>query len=239
MVRKICIIPARLESSRFPNKILTDINGKRMFVAVYDIALKSGIFEGVFIASHNLEVLNICKSLNIPFIQTDSKHNCGSSRVFEAAKKINIDWDIVVNLQSDQPFIPISYLNIVVNSFNTSPIATVAYLEDDSVSDEHTVKVVIDKYNTGVYFSRHSIPFNIEGKHIRRYCHLGLYAYQRDFVLNYDGSFDSYLTINESLEQLDFIYNGYRIDVGIVPHYVPEVNVPEDILIAERRKLIM
>lgn len=228
MAKSICIIPARLESSRFPNKILTDIDGNKMFVAVYGIAIQSGVFDKVYVATHNIEVLRICEALNIPSIKTKSSHTCGSSRVFEAAKKIDFDWEVVVNLQADQPFLPKSYLKSVLSGLRTNPIATIAYA-DDANTNEHTVKVILDRNNAGVYFSRHPIPYNVGHKSIMRYCHLGLYAYKRDFVLNYDGDFQSQLALSESLEQLDFIYNGYKIDVELVKGSVPEVNVPEDI----------
>jgi 3-deoxy-manno-octulosonate cytidylyltransferase (CMP-KDO synthetase) len=229
MASKICIIPARLESSRFPNKILTDINGKKMFVAVYDIAIESGVFDQVYVATHNKEVLSICESLNIPSIKTNSNHVCGSSRVFEAAKKIDsADWDIVVNLQADQPFLPGSYLKIVINGLRNNSIATIAYSDNLNIS-ENTVKIILDRDKTGVYFSRLPIPYNISKTSITRYCHLGLYAFKREFVLNYKGDFQSQLALSESLEQLDFIYNGYKIDVELVDHAVPEVNTPEDI----------
>lgn len=228
MAKKICIIPARLESSRFPNKILSDINGKKMFVAVYDIAVQSGVFDKVYVATHNQDVLSLCASLGIPSIKTSSNHVCGSSRVFEASKMIDSDWDIVVNLQADQPFLPSSYLKSVIAGLRTNPIATIAYADNLNTS-ENTVKVILDRDNTAVYFSRYPIPFNIGQESITRHCHLGLYSYKRDFVLNYEGDFQSQLSLNESLEQLDFIFNGYKIDVALVKGSVPEVNVPTDL----------
>lgn len=237
MGKVICIIPARLESSRFPNKILTVINGKKMFLAVYDIAVQSGVFDNVYVASHNHEVLSLCESLNIPNIRTHSNHYCGSSRVFEAAKMIEVDWNIVVNLQADQPFLPMSYLQSVVDGMKSNPVSTIAYL-DKKDTDENTVKVILDADNTGVYFSRYPIPYNSGEAKIDRFSHLGLYAYTRDFVHDYQGDFQSNLALSESLEQLDFIYNGYKIDVAIVPHAVPEVNVPEDLLKAENLGLL-
>lgn len=237
MAKKICIIPARLESSRFPNKILTDINGKKMFEAVYDIAVHSGVFDNVYVATHNQEVLSLCAYLGIPSIKTSSNHLCGSSRVFEASKMIDSDWDIVVNLQADQPFLPSSYLKSVIAGLRTNPIATIAYADNLNTS-ENTVKVILDRENTGVYFSRYPIPFNIGQESLTRYCHLGLYSYKRDFVLNYQGDFQSQLALSESLEQLDFIYNGFKIDVELVKESVPEVNVPEDINEAKKSGFI-
>lgn len=237
MGEKICIIPARLESSRFPNKILTDINGKKMFVAVYEIAVKSGVFDQVYVATHNSEVLRLCDSLGIPSIETKADHICGSSRVFEAAKKIKSNWDVVVNLQADQPFLPEHYLTAVIQGFKTNPISTIAYV-DNSDTNEHTVKVILDKNNNGVYFSRYPIPFQVNKEVTAKYCHLGLYAYKHDFVKNYTGDFQSNLALSESLEQLDFIYNGFRIDVKLVDGAVPEINTQEDIIKAMALGLI-
>lgn len=228
MGKKICIIPARLESSRFPRKILTDINGKMMFAAVYDIAVNSGVFDKVYVATHNTEVIEICESLKIPYVETDANHVCGSSRVFEAATKIEYGWDIVVNFQADQPFLPPYYLQAVVNGLRKNPIATIAYAETTR-TDEHTVKVILDKDNSGIYFSRYPIPYEINDSTNTKYCHLGLYAFRRDFIENYKGDFQSQLAKSESLEQLDFIYNGFKIDVELVEHSVLEINIQKDI----------
>ena len=238
MAKAICIIPARLESSRFPNKILTDIQGMPMFERVYHIAQVSGVFSRVFIASPNPEILELCDQRGIAAIATSFDHSCGSSRVFEAAKTIKGDWDIVVNLQADQPFLPASYLKTVVEAVGAHPITTIAY-EEAGEKDEHTVKVIRNKKGEGVYFSRHPIPYAVSGTSTKsKLCHLGLYAYKKSFALNYEGDFLSDLAVQESLEQLDFIYHGYAIDVALVPHAVPEVNTPEDLISARNSGLL-
>lgn len=234
MAKAICIIPARLESSRFPNKILTDIKGMPMFERVYHIAQVSDVFSRVFIASPNPKILESCDQRGIAAIETSFDHPCGSSRVFEAARNIQEDWDIVVNLQADQPFLPSSYLKTVVEAVGANPIATIAY-EEAGEKDEHTVKVIRNKKGEGVYFSRYSIPYAVPGvSEVVRLCHLGLYAFKKDFAMSYKGDFKSELALQESLEQLDFIHNGYKIDVAIVPHSVPEVNIPEDLVLAQK-----
>lgn len=238
MARAICIIPARLESSRFPNKILTDIQGMPMFERVYHIAQVSGVFSKVFIASPNPEILELCEQRGIAAIATSFDHPCGSSRVFEAARSVQEDWDIVVNLQADQPFLPTSYLKTVVDAVGANPIATIAY-EEAGEKDEHTVKVIRNKKGEGVYFSRFPIPYSVPGtSEVVRLCHLGLYAYKKEFAMAYEGDFKSALALQESLEQLDFIHHGYHIDVALVPHSVPEVNVPEDLVLAQKMGLL-
>lgn len=234
MAKAICIIPARLESSRFPNKILTDIQGMPMFERVYHIAQVSDVFSRVFIASPNPKILELCDQRGIAAIETSFDHPCGSSRVFEAARNIQEDWDIVVNLQADQPFLPTSYLKTLVEAVGANPIATIAYKEAGE-KDEHTVKVIRNKKGEGVYFSRYSIPYAVPGvSGVVRLCHLGLYAFKKDFAMSYEGNFMSELALQESLEQLDFIHHGYKIDVAIVPHSVPEVNIPEDLVLAQK-----
>ncbi len=234
MAKAICIIPARLESSRFPNKILTDIQGMPMFERVYHIAQVSDVFSRVFIASPNPKILELCDQRGIAAIETSFDHPCGSSRVFEAARNIQEDWDIVVNLQADQPFLPTSYLKTLVEAVGANPIATIAYKEAGE-KDEHTVKVIRNKKGEGVYFSRYSIPYAVPGvSGVVRLCHLGLYAFKKDFAMSYEGNFMSELALQESLEQLDFIHHGYKIDVAIVPHSVPEVNIPEDLVMAQK-----
>jgi 3-deoxy-manno-octulosonate cytidylyltransferase (CMP-KDO synthetase) len=238
MAKAICIIPARLESYRFPNKILTDIQGMPMFERVYHIAQVSGVFSRVFIASPNPEILELCDQRGIAAIATSFDHSCGSSRVFEAARSVQEDWDIVVNLQADQPFLPASYLKTVVEAVGAHPITTIAY-EEAGEKDEHTVKVIRNKKGEGVYFSRLPIPYSVPGtSEVVRLCHLGLYAYKKSFALNYEGDFLSDLAVQESLEQLDFIHHGYAIDVALVPHAVPEVNTPGDLISARNSGLL-
>ena len=238
MAKAICIIPARLESTRFPNKILTDIQGMLMFERVYHIAQRSGVFLNVFVATPNPEILELCELRGIAAIPTSFEHPCGSARVFEAAKTVEGDWDIVVNLQADQPFLPLSYLKTVVEAVDKNPVATVAY-EESGDKDEHTVKVIRNNKGEGVYFSRYPIPFSVAGMPEKsKLCHLGLYAYKRSFATNYEGDFRSDLAREESLEQLDFIHNGHKIDVALVPHAVPEVNTPEDLVLAQSLGLL-
>ena len=98
-----------------------------MFERVYHIAQVSGVFSKVFIASPNPEILELCEQRGIAAIATSFDHPCGSSRVFEAARSVQQDWDIVVNLQADQPFLPTSYLKTVVEAVGANPIATIAY----------------------------------------------------------------------------------------------------------------
>jgi 3-deoxy-manno-octulosonate cytidylyltransferase (CMP-KDO synthetase) len=125
-----------------------------------------------------------------------------------------------------------------VEAVGANPIATIAY-EEASEKDEHTVRVIRNKKGEGVYFSRFPIPFAVSGgSEVVRLCHLGLYAYKKEFALSYEGDFKSALALQESLEQLDFIHHGYNIDVAIVPHSVPEVNVPEDLVLAQKMGLL-
>jgi 3-deoxy-manno-octulosonate cytidylyltransferase (CMP-KDO synthetase) len=125
--------------------------------------------------------------------------------------------------------LPVSYLKTVVEAIDVNPVATIAY-ESGEVKDEHTVKVIRNKKGEGVYFSRYPIPYVVHSDSpVKKYCHLGLYAYKREFVFNYEGDFRSDLALQESLEQLDLIYHGYKIDVALVPGAVPEVNTPEDL----------
>ena len=237
-MKVICIIPARLDSARFPEKIFTQIHGMPMFAKVYHIAKQSGLFTSVLVASADERVLKYGQENNIQVVLTRGDHPCGSSRVFEAARSVHEDWDIVVNLQADQPFLPTSYLKTVVEAVGANPIATIAY-EAAGDKDEHTVKVIRNKKGEGVYFSRYPIPYSAPGtSEVVRLCHLGLYAYKKEFALSYEGDFKSALALQESLEQLDFIHHGYKIDVAIVSHSVPEVNVPEDLIIARNFGLL-
>ncbi len=242
----LAVIPARYASSRFPGKPLVNINGKSMIMRVYEQALKA--FDNVYVATDDDKIFEHVNSLDGNVIITSTNHNSGTDRCAEALKLISLKqnkkFDIVVNVQGDEPFIEPSQLKLLVSCFNNidTQIATlVKKIENaDEIFDINKPKVVLNNKMQAIYFSRSPIPFyrNIKEtdwlKNGIFYKHIGLYAYRSD-VLNYITKLPkSFLENAESLEQLRWIENGYKISVKITDLETISIDTPEDL---EKAKL--
>lgn len=237
----IAIIPARYGSTRFPGKPLVNINGKTMVHNVYLQAKK--VFDTVYVATDNAKIIDEVDSFDGKAVMTKKKHKSGTDRCAEAIEKIEVlenkTYDIVVNIQGDEPFIKIEQLLEVKNSFSLkkTQIATLVkpINNKEDIFNPHKPKVVINSKDEAIYFSRSPIPY-IRGqkdakwvsKHLF-YKHIGLYGYRKDILLEITKLKPSSLEIAESLEQLRWIENGYTIKVGYTEHESISIDTPKDI----------
>ena len=224
-MRKIIVIPARLNSSRLPNKILLDLKGKTVVQRVYEQCQKSKNIDEVYIATDSQEVKESCMKFTENIIMTSSSHCSGTDRIAEAVQKI--DCDIVINVQGDEPFIEPSLVEKIADSFlDSNTIMVSAFHKIKHVEDlksSKVVKVTIDKNSNALYFSRSIIPHHRDEwtvllehhttipKSLQFYRHLGVYGYTKDFLLEYSNMEESYLEKLEKLEQLRVLENGYKI----------------------------
>jgi len=237
----IAIIPARFGSKRFPGKPLAIINGKIMVQRVYEQALK--VFNNVYVATDDERILNAVNDFGGNAVMTKKKHTSGTDRCAEAAEKIiesnNIDFDIVINIQGDEPFIQVEQLEEIKKCFRSkrTQIATLVkpINNKDDILNPNKPKVVINQKNEAIYFSRAAIPF-IRGKqqsswiakHLY-YKHIGLYAYRYDVLKKITKLPTGLLEKAESLEQLRWIENGYKIKVAFTEHESLSVDTPKDL----------
>ena len=229
-MKTICIIPARYASTRFPGKVLTMIDGNTMLQRVYDRAKVA--IEDVVIATDNDEYYEL-----IPEITKFTKkyvlggyHFCGTNRCAEAVDIIegiykDKQYDIVINLQADMPYIKPEQIIQLISVFVFDPMIDIATLIVKVTGygyDSNDVKVVIDKTNEALYFSRSSIPFDnmIQNKHI------GIYAFRRS-ILKHIASLPN--DAIEGLEQNAWLYHGWKIKCVETPFDVISINVPEDL----------
>jgi len=222
-MKKIIIIPARLNSSRLPKKVLLDLKGKTVIQRVYEQCLKVKNVDGVYIATDSIEVKEVCESFTDKVVITKSTHQSGTDRIGEAVSAI--DCDIVINVQGDEPFIEPSLIEAVVNSFSNSDISmSSAMSKINNIKDlqnTNVVKVVTDLHNNALFFSRSLIPFPRDVKEIsiakevlekgQFYRHIGIYGYRKDFLLKFVNMEQSYLEKVEKLEQLRALENGFKI----------------------------
>lgn len=213
-MRKIAVIPARYDSTRLPGKPLLDIAGRPMIQHVYERVLQANLDE-VIIACDDIRVFEAVKKFNANVIMTRKDHLNGSSRIAEVLNEI--ETDIVINVQCDEPLINPIAINQLVNLLN-DPECLCATLKSliidiNEINDPNTVKVITDINNNAIYFSRFGIPYVRNNVNIKYFKHIGIYGYKKDFLMKYVKMKPSMLEISESLEQLRILENGYDIKV--------------------------
>ena len=222
-MKKVIIIPARLDSSRLPKKVLLDLKGKTVIQRVYEQCLKVKNVDGVYVATDSIEIKEICETFTNNVIITKSTHKSGTDRIGEAVSAI--DCDIVINVQGDEPFIEPSLIEALVNSFVNSEISMSSAMSKISnvkdLQNTNVVKVVTDLHNNALFFSRSLIPFPRDVKEISSanevieesqfFRHIGIYGYRKDFLLHFVNLEQSYLEKVEKLEQLRALENGFKI----------------------------
>lgn len=240
----IGIIPARYASTRFPGKPLALLAGKPVIQRVYE-QVKS-VLNDVYVATDDSRIYDVVKSFGGNVVMTSAHHKSGTDRIEEAIKNIGGDFDVVINIQGDEPFIQSSQIKTVCECFNDSEtqIATLGkpFTQDmgmEALENPNSPKIVIDNRNYAMYFSRSIIPF-IRGKEKTQWLesypfvkHIGLYAYRRQVLSEITSLPQSSLEKAENLEQLRWLQNGYRIKVGLTEIETIGIDTPEDLKKAE------
>ena len=216
-MNSICVIPARYSSTRLPGKPLKDICGKPMICRVYDRAKAAKSISEVIVATDDERILKAVEENSGRAVMTRADHKTGTDRLAEVAEKFP-EVDVIVNVQGDEPLIEPSLIDELILEFENDSelkMATVATeLTDESeMKNPNNVKVVIDKKNNALYFSRSLIPFPRNSGKAKVYKHIGIYAYRRNFLLEYSKMPPTELEQAESLEQLRALENGYKIRV--------------------------
>ncbi len=235
------IIPARYQSTRLPAKALCLIGEDPMIVHVCRQASLSGA-KSITVATDNEEILSAVNKAGYSGVITKSEHPSGSDRVYEAAciAELAPD-DIIVNVQGDEPFIPPDNINLVAKMLNDtgSAMSTLCCRINDAneVLDPNAVKVVYNKMNKALYFSRAAIPY-VRGKTVKPgvklpgnyYRHIGIYAYRKEFLNQFINWEMSQHEVEESLEQLRVLDNGYDIGIACLSEAPPHgIDTPEDL----------
>lgn len=236
----IGIIPARYASTRFPGKPLADICGKTMIERVYIQAHKE--LEEVVVATDDNRIAEAVKSFGGNVVMTSTEHRSGTDRCFEAYNNICSKADVIINIQGDEPFIDPSQIVAIKECFDSekTQIATLVRKFDpskgfDALFDSNTPKVVFDNEMNAIYFSRSIIPYvrNCEWKEWINttdfYTHVGLYAYRASVLGEITKLPQSTLELSESLEQLRWVQNGYKIKVGITDCPTIGIDTPADL----------
>ena len=232
------VIPARYGSTRLPGKVLADLNGKTLLERVYDRAVLANPRQ-IIIATDNKKVFDEAVKFCDFVVLTDENLNSGTERIAAVVDQLNLESnEIIVNVQGDEPFITPEFIKLVANNLaeeEKADITTLAhYIENEiehHVNNPNTVKVVVDKNNFALYFSRAPIAYSKEYsyKYLR---HIGVYCYRAGFVRKYISSSKADIELSESLEQLRALWHGFKIHVDIVDkanNIFLDVNTKDDL----------
>ena len=237
----IGLIPARYASTRFPGKPLALLAGKPVIQHVYEQAAK--VLDAVYVATDDERIYNKVLEFGGKAVMTSTEHHSGTDRIEEALEKIGGDFDVVVNIQGDEPFIAQSQIETLCHCFEdeVTQIATLGKPFEciEAVENPNSPKIVVDNRGYAMYFSRSIIPFvrSVERQEwLKKYPflkHLGIYAYRTEVLKAITRLPQSSLELAESLEQLRWLENGYRIKVGITNVETVGIDTPEDLQRAE------
>ncbi|MBS1652471.1 MAG: 3-deoxy-manno-octulosonate cytidylyltransferase [Bacteroidetes bacterium] len=239
MSKKILgIIPARYASSRFPGKPLAKILGKTMLQRVIEQSKKSQLLHNIIVATDNEEIKNHAQSLGVNAIITSEKHPSGTDRCYEAYTLLNEHFDYILNIQGDEPFLDPQQINSLLNACNGNNEILTQMIKCNSsevLFDAGEVKITLDTNSNALYFSRAVIPHlkGIEPSqwhlHFPFYRHVGMYAYRSDILKKITSLQQSNLEKAESLEQLRWLENGFKIKCVETTYDSHCIDTPQDI----------
>jgi len=227
----IAAIPARYAATRFPGKLMQMLGNKTIIRHVYDNTVSTGLFNDVFVVTDSDIIYKEIKDSGGKVIMSKKVHESGSDRIAEAIAEMNID--VIVNVQGDEPFIKKEPLEKLVRLFNDDSIQVASLMRKISKEEAlnpNNVKVVTDRSGYALYFSRSIVPYQREEKMNTEYfLHVGVYAYKKDILMNFTKWPQSLLEKIEKLEQLRYLENGIKIKMAETDYNNIAIDTPEDL----------
>ncbi|MDO6597968.1 3-deoxy-manno-octulosonate cytidylyltransferase [Oceanihabitans sp. 2_MG-2023] len=231
----ISMIPARYSATRFPGKLMQDLNGKTVILRTYQATMATNLFDAVFVVTDSEIIFNEITSNGGKAIMSIKEHECGSDRIAEAVQ--NLDVDIVVNVQGDEPFTEVDSLKKLIDVFkkdeaNQVDLASlmVHITNEEEIKNPNTVKVIVDQSNFALYFSRSPIPYpraiNVGAKY---YKHKGVYAFRKQALLDFYTLPMLPLEASEKIECIRYLEYGKRIKMVETDVEGVEIDTPEDL----------
>ena len=231
----IAVIPARYAATRFPGKLMQKLGNKSIIRHVYDNTVATGLFNDVFVVTDSSIIYNEICNGGGKAIMSKRSHESGSDRIAEAIEEMDVD--VIVNVQGDEPFIKKEPLEKLVLLFD-DPAVQVASLmrkiSKEEAVNPNNVKVIVDKKGDALYFSRSIIPFQRDNDSMNEYfLHIGVYAYKKEALINFTKWPQSVLEKTERLEQLRYLENGVKIKMAETDYINIAIDTPEDFEIAK------
>lgn len=231
----IAVIPARYASTRFPAKLMQDLGGKTVILRTYEAAMNTQLFDDVFVVTDSDIIFEEIVSNGGKAIKSRKEHESGSDRIAEAVQ--NLDVDIVVNVQGDEPFIDVDPLQKVIEVFKNDSARQVdlasvmrEITNEEDINNPNNVKVVVAQNGFALYFSRSVIPYPREKNvGVRYFQHIGIYAFRKQALLDFYSLPMKSLEASEKLEQLRYLEFGKRIKMVETTHVGIGIDTPEDL----------
>lgn len=233
------VIPSRYASTRFPGKPLVEIAGKTMIRRVYEQASQSKSLHAVVVATDDERIVDEVKRFGGNYVLTSSTHQSGTDRCAEVAKHYE-GYDAVINIQGDEPFIDPAQIDLLAQCFHDSSVQLATLIKqivsDDELFNPNIPKVVLDRSGGAIYFSRQPIPYfrhAAEAQWLKSqpyYKHIGIYGYTVEALREITALKPSSLELAESLEQLRWVENGYRIQTAVTTIETIAIDTPDDLL---------
>ena len=235
------MIPARYGATRFPAKLMQDLCGKPVIVHTYERVVDTRLFDEVYVVTDDDRIEKVIREVGGKVIRSKKEHNSGSDRLAEASR--DLDVDIIVNVQGDEPFTDKENLQKVIDIFVkdlTKSIAVASLMEritdPDDIANPNNVKVVVNKFGEALYFSRNIIPFPRDpNTKVSYYKHIGIYAYRKEALQQFTELPPSLLEETEKLEQLRYLENGFKIRLALTDIPTIGIDTPEDLERARKR----
>ena len=235
------MIPARYGATRFPAKLVQDLCGKPVIVHTYERVADTRLFDEVYVVTDDDRIEKLIREVGGKVIRSKKEHNSGSDRLAEASR--DLDVDIIVNVQGDEPFTDKENLQKVIDIFAkdlTKSIAVASLMEritdPDDIANPNNVKVVVNKFREALYFSRNIIPFPRDpNTKVSYYKHIGIYAYRKEALQQFTELPPSLLEETEKLEQLRYLENGFKIRLALTDIPTIGIDTPEDLERARKR----
>jgi 3-deoxy-manno-octulosonate cytidylyltransferase (CMP-KDO synthetase) len=231
----IGVIPARYSSTRFEGKVLANIAGKPMIQHVWERARQSLLLDDVIIACDDERVAAVAREFGARVAMTAKAHTCGTDRIAQVVNPMDVK--VVINIQGDEPLLHPTMIDsvarVLLEDAQVSMATIIKRIDNPAVlNDPHVVKVVVDKNNFALYFSRSPIPFRAQNSDVANpayYKHIGLYGYTKDFLFTFKNLTVSALEKTEKLEQLRVLEEGYKIKAIETKYDTIGVDTPEDL----------
>ncbi len=235
------MIPARYAASRFPAKLMQDLSGKPVILRTYEATVKTQLFDEVYVVTDSDIIYKTVAASGGKAIMSVKEHDCGSDRIAEAV--IDMDVDIIVNVQGDEPFTDEKSLRKLIQTFKEDDekrvdLASlmVHITDEDEINNPNTVKVIIDKFDFALYFSRSPIPYpRDKSVDVKYYKHKGIYAFRKEALLDFYRLPMLTLEASEKLEQLRYLEYGKRIKMVETNVQGIEIDTPEDLKRAQQQ----
>tara|TARA_B100000686_G_scaffold355351_1_gene473234 strand:- start:14760 stop:15491 length:732 start_codon:yes stop_codon:yes gene_type:complete len=230
----ICAIPARYNARRFPGKLLKRLGDKTIIEQTYLSAKFTNLFDDVFVVTDNKKIYSVIEKIGGKVVMSSGIFESGTDRIASALKFM--DADIILNIQGDEPFINKNSLSKLLNVLikdkkNKIDLASlmVPIKENQEIINPNNVKVVVDKDNFAIYFSRHPIPYNIDNRKSNYFKHIGVYAFRKNALIEFSKQIPTNLEKSEKIECLRYIENGKKIKMITTNIKGVSIDTPSDL----------